>query len=123
MPHVPIAARFEHRVAQWPGWRSGGPQGRPQLDFWLRPAEGERLGTTGLPLAADAGERAVFELGEFAPLTLQMTVYTRARPTSSWLQCRVRTRHVASGFYEEDCDIWDQARTLVGQSRQLAVLP
>jgi hypothetical protein len=122
LPHVPIAAQFDYRVAQWPGWRRGEPSGSPALEFWLRARDGAPLDGAGLATVADAGERAVFEIGEFASLTLQLTLYVRARAAPGWLGCRVVTRHVAAGYYEEDCAIWDSQGQLVGQSRQLAVL-
>jgi acyl-CoA thioesterase len=122
LTHVPIARRFDYRVAEWPGWRSGDPTGVPRLEFWLRPADGAHVDSFGLATVADAGERAVFEIGEFASLTLQLTLYVRAQPAVGWLACRVSTQHVEGGYYEEDCEIWDRTGLLVGQSRQLAVL-
>ena len=122
-PDVPIARRFEYRVARLPGWRSGRPAGVPKLEFWLRPADGSAVDSTGLATVADAGERAVFELGVFASLTLQLTLYVRGCPAPGWLACRVATRHVAGGHYEEDAEIWDSTGRLVAQSRQLALLP
>lgn len=122
LAHVPIAHQFDYRVPAWPGWRSGKPSGRPQLEFWLRASDGSPLGGAGLATVCDAGERAVFELGVFASLTLQLTLYVRGRPADGWLACRVTTRHLAVGSYEEDCEIWDCTGQLVGQSRQLAVL-
>jgi hypothetical protein len=34
-----------------------------------------------------------------------------------------RTRNVAGGMFEEDCEVWDSAGRLVAQSRQLAMQP
>ena len=70
-----------------------------------------------------AGERAVYELGEYMPLTLELTVHIRARPAPGALLGRVKTRHLRDGYHEEDLDLWDSKGTLVSQSRQLALLP
>ena len=34
-----------------------------------------------------------------------------------------RTRNVAGGYFEEDCEVWDSTGRLVAQSRQLAGMP
>lgn len=50
-------------------------------------------------------------------------MHLRARPVPGWLRCGWRGRHVADGYLDEDCEIWDAAGRLVATSRQLAVFP
>ena len=65
-----------------------------------------------------------FDLGRpgWAP-TLELTVHVRAVPAPGWLRVSHRTRNVAGGMFEEDCEVWDSADRLVAQSRQLAMQP
>src|SRR5437763_536625 len=39
------------------------------------------------------------------------------------LRCRFATRFVTAGFLEEDGEVWDSTGRLVGQARQLALVP
>ncbi len=55
--------------------------------------------------------------------TVELTAHIRARPAPGWLRCAFTTNYVTNGFLEEDGVIWDQAGTLVAQSRQLALVP
>jgi hypothetical protein len=63
----------------------------------------------------------VFALGRFgwAP-TVEMTVHTRALPAPGRLRVLSRARLVASGWFDEEAEVWDSAGRLVTQSRQLA---
>lgn len=64
----------------------------------------------------------VYEIGEFASTTVEMTAHVRALPADGWLAIRARTRHVIGGYHEEDAELWDSAGRLVAHSRQLALL-
>ena len=78
----------------------------------------------GLPMVCDALPPVTFDLGRpgWAP-TLELTVHVRAVPAPGWLKVSHRTRNVAGGMFEEDCEVWDSAGRLVAQSRQLAMQP
>lgn len=56
-------------------------------------------------------------------MTVQLTVHLHRRPAPGWIATRLTTRHIISGFHEEDCELWDSSGALVAQSRQLAILP
>lgn len=103
------------------GWALGRPSGQARMRGWLRPADGSDPDPLFLLLAVDALPPTVFELGltGWAP-TVELTVHVRARPVPGWLRVAVSTRHVASGQFEEDAEVWDAAGRLVAQSRQLA---
>ncbi len=53
----------------------------------------------------------------------ELTAHVRASPAPGWLRCRFSTRFVTAGFLEEDGEVWDSTGRLVGQSRQLALVP
>ena len=55
--------------------------------------------------------------------TVELTAHIRANPAPGWLRCRFSTRFVTAGFLEEDGEVWDSTGRLVGQSRQLALVP
>ena len=40
-----------------------------------------------------------------------------------WLACAFSTRNIAGGYLETDGEIWDEAGSLVAQSRQLQLVP
>jgi acyl-CoA thioesterase len=121
-PGATITDRIECRMAGVPGWRTGRPGGTPDVSLWMRFREGRDADTLALPILVDAAAPAVFEIGETGSTTLELTVHVRARPAPGWLACRVTTRCVASGYHEEDFEVWDSAGRLVAQSRQLALL-
>ncbi len=89
------------------------------MDF----AEPRQNDPLALTLIVNVCPRAVYELGEYMPLTLELTIHVRARPAPGALRGRVKTRHLRYGYHEEDLDLWDSNGTLVSQSRQLALLP
>jgi hypothetical protein len=121
-PGVTLTDRFDYRVSRLHGWRRGEPGGDPTLEFAIDFAEPRAIDPLALSLIADACPRAVYELGEYMPLTLQLTMHVRARPAVGSLIGRVTTRHIRHGYHEEDLDLWDTEGTLVAQSRQLALL-
>ncbi|MFG2795136.1 thioesterase family protein [Streptomyces pseudovenezuelae] len=123
LPGITVADRVEYRTAQPPGWLHGQPSGDPSMTFWMRFADGREPDLASLPFLADAAYPAIMELGEMPSATLELTIHLRDRPAPGWLACQINTRHVAGGFHEEDCDIWDSRGVLVAQSRQLALIP
>jgi acyl-CoA thioesterase len=98
------------------------PSGDPSMTFWMRFADGREPDLLSLPFLVDAAYPAVMEIGELPSATIELTVHLRDRPAPGWLACQINTRHIAGGFHEEDCNIWDTRGVLVAQSRQLAIL-
>jgi acyl-CoA thioesterase len=122
LPGITVADRVEFRVAQAPSWLHGQPSGDPSMTFWMRFADGREPDLLSLPFLVDAAYPAVMEIGELPSATIELTVHLRDRPAPGWLACQINTRHIAGGFHEEDCNIWDTRGVLVAQSRQLAIL-
>lgn len=90
------------------------------LRCWMRMADGP---TTPLDLVLLADALPPIPLGMGLPgwvPTLELTAYVRGLPAPGWLRGRHRTRLMAGGYLEEDCDIWDAEGRLVVQARQLA---
>ncbi len=113
--------RFDPATA---GWAIGRPSGRGLIQGWFRLNDEREPDPLSLLLAVDAMPPVTFELGRmgWAP-TLELTVHVRAKPAPGWLKLRHETRNLASGMFEEDCEVWDSAGRLVAQSRQLARQP
>ncbi|GAA3804162.1 thioesterase family protein [Nocardioides panacisoli] len=106
------------------GWAGGRPSGGAELSGWFRLRDDREPDPIALLLAVDALPPVTFELGlpGWAP-TVELSAHVRALPEPGWLRVRHRTRFVAGGMFEEDCEVWDAADRLVAQSRQLALLP
>jgi hypothetical protein len=122
---APIMERFDVRFdPACVGWAMGAPSGRGHIQAWFRMADGHDVDPVGLLMVCDALPPVTFDLGRpgWAP-TLELTVHVRAIPAPGWLKVSHRTRNVAGGMFEEDCEVWDSAGRLVAQSRQLALLP
>jgi acyl-CoA thioesterase len=122
---APIMERFDMRFdPACVGWAMGAPSGRGHIQAWFRMVDGHDVDPVGLLMVCDALPPVTFDLGRpgWAP-TLELTVHVRAVPAPGWLKVSHRTRNVAGGMFEEDCEVWDSAGRLVAQSRQLAMLP
>jgi acyl-CoA thioesterase len=52
--------------------------------------------------------------------TIELSVNVRSIPSTKWLKCIFRTRHITCGLLEEDGELWDEHGTLVAVSRQIA---
>ncbi len=120
---APLMSRFEMLFdPSCVGWAMGRPSGRGELKAWFRLEE--QPSPLSLLLALDALPPVTFDLGRpgWAP-TIELTAHVRALPAPGWLKIGQRTRNVAGGMFEEDCEVWDSAGRLVAQARQLAVLP
>ena len=103
------------------GWAVGKPDRNGLLQAWFR-LNGERdPDPIELLMVLDALPPVTFDLGMpgWAP-TLELTAHVRAKPAPGWLRVSHRTRNMAGGMFEEDCEVWDSAGRLVAQSRQLA---
>ena len=122
---APLMERFDIRFdPACVGWAMGAPSGRGHIQAWFRLADGHDVDPVGLLMVCDALPPVTFDLGRpgWAP-TLELTVHVRAVPAPGWLKVSHRTRNVAGGMFEEDCEVWDSAGRLVAQSRQLAMQP
>ena len=122
---APLMERLDMRFdPSCVGWVVGEPSGRGLLQAWFRLADGREPDPITLLLACDALPPVTFDLGQpgWAP-TLELTAHVRAVPAPGWLKVSHRTRNVAGGMFEEDCEVWDSAGRLVAQSRQLARQP
>jgi hypothetical protein len=122
---APLMERFDLRILpDSAGAMVGSPSGRGILQAWFRLADGREPDALSVLLALDALPPVTFDLGRpgWAP-TLELTAHVRANPAPGWLKVSHQTRNVAGGMFEEDCEVWDSAGRLVGQSRQLARLP
>ena len=122
---APLMERFDVRFdPACVGWAVGAPSGRGHIQAWFRLADGHPVDPVALLMVCDALPPVTFDLGRpgWAP-TLELTVHVRAVPAPGWLRVSHRTRNVAGGLFEEDCEVWDSAGRLVAQSRQLAMQP
>ena len=122
---APLMERFDMRFdPACAGWAMGTPSGNGHIQAWFRMADGHDLDPVGLLMVCDALPPVTFDLGRpgWAP-TLELTVHVRAIPEPGWLKVSHRTRNVAGGMFEEDCEVWDSTGRLVAQSRQLAMQP
>ena len=122
---APLMDRFDMRFdPACIGWAVGKPDGNGVLQAWFR-LNGERdPDPIELLMVVDALPPVTFDLGMpgWAP-TLELTAHVRAKPAPGWLRVSHRTRNLAGGMFEEDCEVWDSADRLVAQSRQLARQP
>jgi acyl-CoA thioesterase len=106
------------------GFALGKPTGAGRLQGWFRLPDGREPDPISLLMVIDALPPVSVDLGATGwPPTLELTVHVRARPAPGWLKVAHRTRNVAGGMFEEDCEVWDSTGRLVAQSRQLARLP
>ncbi|GAA1976639.1 thioesterase family protein [Kitasatospora viridis] len=120
-----LLERFELRLdPATVGWAVGAPSMNGRIQGWFRLADGREPDPLSLLLVADALPPVTYDLGlpGWAP-TVELTVQLRAEPAPGWLRVSHATRNLAGGYFEEDCEIWDEAGRLVAQSRQLARVP
>jgi hypothetical protein len=119
---VPLMAVLAERLdPATMGWVVGKPSGRGELRGWLRFEDGREADTLALLTAVDALPPATFDLGltGWVP-TLELTCHVRAEPAPGPLAVRQRSRHVAGGRVDEECDVWDSTGRLVATGHQLA---
>jgi acyl-CoA thioesterase len=104
---------------------TGRQSGQPLMRGWFRLPGGEPVDSLALLCAVDAFPPTAFNARlpiAWTP-TVELTAHIRANPAPGWLRCRFSTRFVTAGFLEEDGEVWDSTGRLVGQSRQLALVP
>ena len=104
---------------------TGRQSGRPLMRGWFRLPGDEPVDSVALLCAVDAFPPTAFNarlpIG-WTP-TIELTAHVRAHPAPGWLRCQFSTRFVTAGFLEQDGEVWDSSGRLVGQSRQLALVP
>ena len=111
-------------------WVDGGFPGRPadaaRNLAWMRLQEGGPLDHLAVTALSDGWLPAAFsKLGRFAIVpTFDLTIHFRAPlpAPGEWLLADYRSRFSAGGAWEEDGELWAADGTLVGQSRQLAMM-
>jgi len=104
---------------------TGQRSGNALMRGWFRLPDDETIDSVALLCAVDALPPTAFNARlpmAWTP-TVELTAHIRARPSPGWLRCRFATRFVSAGFLEEDGEVWDSSGRLVGQSRQLALVP
>jgi acyl-coenzyme A thioesterase PaaI-like protein len=103
------------------GWRQDEPSGVPEMRGYFRLREERDPDAYLLAMAVDGLPPVVFGLGAtgWAP-TVELTWHMRAVPEPGPLAVQTRCRHVSSGWFDEEAEVWDSAGRLVAQSRQLA---
>lgn len=113
-----LADRYEYRVVPPSRWLGAGPR-EPNLNSWIRFADGSDVDLVSLVLFADAFPAAVLEAVDGMAPTLELTVHLRRQPASGWIQARTSSRMLAGGLVEQDVELWDSRGQLVAMSRQL----
>jgi acyl-coenzyme A thioesterase PaaI-like protein len=103
------------------GWRQDEPSGVPEMRGYFRLREERDPDAYLLAMAVDGLPPVVFGLGAtgWAP-TVELTWHMRAVPAPGPLAVETRCRHVSSGWFDEEAEVWDSRGRLVAQSRQLA---
>src|SRR5262245_38313999 len=102
-----------------------GPSGNARMRGWFRLRDGEPLDSIALVQAVDAFPPTSFNANlpvSWTP-TVELTAHVRRHACDGWLGCAFSTRNIAGGYLETDGEIWDEAGSLVAQSRQLQLVP
>lgn len=107
------------------GFAVGRPLGVAEMRGWFSLPEDAPVTALAALMAADSFPPPVFnsDLPVAWTPTVELTVQLRARPSGGPLRCAFRTRFVQGGYLEEDGELWDTDGSLVGLSRQIALVP
>ena len=122
---VRLHERLELRFGPDTGWLQGKPTGVPEVNGWLRHADGRAPDAWALLMFSDGMPPSLFEAVGRRTVhtpTVQLTTHLFAQPAPGWIQGRFRTRVAAGGFIDEDGELWDSDGKLVATTRQLALL-
>ena len=101
------------------------PSGIARMRGWFRLRDSEALDSIALVQAVDAFPPTSFNAKlpvSWTP-TVELTAHVRRHACDGWLACAFSTHNIAGGYLETDGEIWDEAGTLVAQSRQLQLVP
>lgn len=107
------------------GFDRGQPSGTAVVRGWFSFPDGRSIDVPAILLATDAFPPALFNMNitpGWVP-TIELTVHVRAQPAPGPLRCVFTSRFVQGGMFEEDGELWDSRGILVGQSRQLGLVP
>ena len=99
------------------------------LSWWIRPPAHRPLDAPMVAAMTDALPPPIFMVAapEAGVPTLDLTVHLRSElgdvlwEPGDWILARFLTRYGASGYLEEDGELWTADGTLVAISRQLAL--
>lgn len=119
---VPILDRYQYRMPVLGGWLTGKPSGTTEATCWIRAVDGRPVDALLAGAMVDAFPPVTAEIGHIASATIQLTVHYRRRPETVWALGHVTTRHIISGYHDEDVELWDEQGRLIAQGRQLAIL-
>lgn len=119
---VPILDRYAYRAPSAPGWLTGEPTGITESLCWIRATDERPVDALLAGAMVDAFPPVTAEIGHLASATIQLTVHYRRRPETVWALGHVTSRHVISGYHDEDVELWDDQGRIVAQGRQLAIL-
>ena len=104
----------------------GAPSGVARMRGWFRLRDGEELDSIALVQAVDAFPPTSFNAKVAGELDPDGRVHCTRPPATAcdgWLASAFSTRNIAGGYLETDGEIWDEAGSLVAQSRQLQLVP
>ena len=103
-------------------WVEGKLFSKSEMKGWVKFSADREFDVLSLLMIADAFPPAVLTsqgMVAWVP-TIEFSVNVRKIPTTEWLMCIFRTRHITCGLLEEDGEIWDQNGELAAISRQIA---
>ena len=121
----PFVGKVEVRLHPDDAPFRGTPSGVARMRGWFRLRDGEELDSIALVQAVDAFPPTSFNASlpvSWTP-TVELTAHVRRHACDGWLACAFSTRNIAGGYLETDGEIWDEAGSLVAQSRQLQLVP
>ncbi|MEO5973958.1 MAG: thioesterase family protein [Ilumatobacteraceae bacterium] len=107
------------------GFARGQVSGRAMVRGWFSFPDRRPIDALAILLATDSFPPALFNLTGspgWVP-TIELTAHIRAQPAPGPLRCIFTSRFVQGGMFEEDGELWDARGVLVGQSRQLGLVP
>lgn len=121
----PLWDRLETRAASHEDIFSNRTEaGEAVTGGWTRLADGRPTDVLAIALFLDSWPPAVFnrtmQADAMGAPTLEYTVHWRNVPSSTWCYGRFETRTLSGGYVDENGELFDEAGTLVAESRQLA---
>ena len=126
IPAMPTYTLFDHVDIRLDpacmAWIEGKLVPDSEMKGWVKFSEDREFDVLSLLLIADAFPPAVLTsqgMVAWVP-TIEFSVNVRKIPSTEWLKCIFRTRHITCGLLEEDGEIWDQNGELAAISRQVA---